>query len=62
MAVTRRELLTGGAAGAAGLIVGGVVGRGIGGGGGGGAGLGGDVQQIADARGLTADEVRKAVK
>ncbi|MDW8047594.1 MAG: cytochrome C, partial [Chloroflexota bacterium] len=64
MAVTRRELLTGGAAGAAGLIVGGVIGRTVGGGGegGGGAGLTADVQQIADSRGLSAEDVRKAVK
>jgi len=64
MAVTRRELLTGGAAGAAGLIVGGVIGRAVGGGGegGGGAGLTADVQQIADSRGLSAEDVRKAVK
>lgn len=65
MAVTRRELITGAAAGAAGLVVGGVVGKVAGddgGGGGGGSGLSGDAGDIANARGLTADDVARAVK
>src|SRR5688500_15506024 len=63
MAVTRREFISGAAAGAAGLAVGGVVGRIAGGGdngnGGGGAveGVSGDVAAIAEARGLTPDNV-----
>ena len=65
MAVTRRELITGAAAGAAGLVVGGVVGKVAGddgGGGGGSSGLSGDAGDIANARGLTADDVARAVK
>ncbi len=63
MAVTRRELIVGGAAGATGLVVGGVVGRAVGGdGGGGGAGLSGSAQEIAERRGLTQEEVAKALK
>jgi nitrous-oxide reductase len=66
VAVTRRELITGAAAGAAGLVVGGVVGKVAGddgeGGGGGSSGLAGDAGKIADARGLSADDVARAVK
>ena len=69
MAVTRREFITGAAAGAAGLAVGGVVGRvagsgdeGDGGGGGAVEGVSGDVAAIAEARGLTPDNVARAVK
>ena len=68
MAVTRREFISGAAAGAAGLAVGGVVGRIAGGGGetegGGGAvsGVSSDVNAIAEARGLTPDNVARAVK
>jgi len=66
VAVTRRELITGAAAGAAGLVVGGVVGKVAGdddgGGGGGGSGVAGDAGKIADARGLAADDVARAVK
>lgn len=64
MAVTRRELITGAAAGAAGLVVGGVVGKVASddGGGGGSSGLTGDAGKIAEARGLAADDVARAVK
>jgi len=65
VAVTRRELITGAAAGAAGLVVGGVVGKAAGddgGGGGGGSGLSGNAGDIANARGLAADDVARAVK
>ncbi|MFN8559481.1 MAG: Sec-dependent nitrous-oxide reductase [Dehalococcoidia bacterium] len=69
MAVTRRELITGAAAGGAGLVVGGVAGRALGGdgagGGGGGkasSGLSGAAQRVADQRGLAAEDVTRAVK
>jgi len=64
MAVTRRELIVGGAAGATGLVVGGVIGRTVGGGGGdgGGAGLSGSAQEIAEQRGLSQQEVAQALK
>ncbi len=57
MALTRRELLQGGAAGAAGLAIGGAVGFGIGNSGGDGddggtTSVAGDAQRIADERGF----------
>lgn len=66
MAVTRREFLSGSAAGAAGLLVGGVVGRALGDGdeaaAPGSAGLGGDLDGIAQARGLSPQEVSQAIR
>ncbi|MEX2229844.1 MAG: Sec-dependent nitrous-oxide reductase [Dehalococcoidia bacterium] len=66
MAVTRREFIGGAAAGAAGLAVGGVVGRisveGDGNGSDGVSGVTGNVGEIADARGLTPEDVTRAVK
>ncbi|PKN81112.1 MAG: cytochrome C [Chloroflexi bacterium HGW-Chloroflexi-9] len=69
MALTRREFISGTAAGAAGLVVGGVVGNIIGGGGdgetvGGGAvtGVSSDITAIAEARGLEPGDIAKAVK
>lgn len=66
MAVTRRELIQGAAAGAAGLVVGGVVGNAVGGdgegGGGGSSGLSGRAADIAKERGLSPDDVARAVK
>jgi nitrous-oxide reductase len=64
MAVTRREFISGAAAGSAGLVVGGVLGRTIGGGGGNGGDevLSGDIGEIAAARGLAPADVRRAVK
>lgn len=66
MAITRRELIQGGAAGAAGLIVGGAVGYGIGNSGGDGdggdTGLGGQAQEVIKARGLAPEDVTRAVK
>ncbi|MDO9445821.1 MAG: twin-arginine translocation signal domain-containing protein, partial [Dehalococcoidia bacterium] len=69
MALTRREFISGTAAGAAGLVVGGVVGNIIGGGGDDGAPSGGtvtnvssDITAIAEARGLEPGDIAKAVK
>lgn len=65
MAITRRELISGAAAGAAGVVVGGVAGyavRGEGEGGGGATGLSGQADDIAKARGLTPEDVTRAVK
>ncbi|HMO94650.1 MAG TPA: Sec-dependent nitrous-oxide reductase [Tepidiformaceae bacterium] len=65
MALTRRELVQGGAAGLTGLVAGGAVGFGIGnssGGDGGGSGLGGQAQQVIDARGLSPADVTRALK
>lgn len=69
MAVTRRELISGAAAGAAGLVVGGVVGSGAGSGipgaapsSGGSSGLSGKAASIAAARKLSPDDVARAVK
>ncbi|GAB4333856.1 MAG: Sec-dependent nitrous-oxide reductase [Dehalococcoidia bacterium] len=65
MAVTRRELIQGGAAGAAGLVIGGAVGYGIGSSGdgnGGDAGIGGAAQDVINARGLAPEDVTRAVK
>jgi len=68
MPLSRRELVQGAAAGGAGLVVGGVIGKAVGGGddggggGGGGAGLSGKAQEVADARGLTPEDVTRAVK
>src|SRR5690606_26393222 len=64
MAVTRREFIGGSAAGAAGLVVGGVLGKVVtdGGDGSGGGALSGNVGSIAEARGLAPDEELQAVK
>jgi nitrous-oxide reductase len=67
MAVTRRELLTGAAAGTAGLVIGGVTGKVIAGDDGGtsttpGGGGGGDVDKIAAERGLAPEDISKAVR
>src|SRR5690606_519771 len=63
MAVTRREFIAGSATGAAGLVVGGVLGKVVAGDGAGdGSSLSGDVGSVAEARGLTPDEVMQAVK
>ena len=64
MAINRRELLTGAAAGTAGLVIGGVVGKVASGDGdgGGGASLSGDIDAIAQERGLAPDDVTRAVK
>ena len=66
MAITRRELIQGAAVGGAGLVVGGVVGKVAlgddGGGGGGASGLSGQAQKVADERGLSPDDVTRAVK
>ena len=64
MAVTRRELITGAAAGAAGLAIGGVTGKLVaddGGSGGSNGGGGGDNGDIVAERGLTPDDVRHAL-
>ena len=56
MALTRRELVQGGAAGLTGLVAGGAVGFGIGNSsgddGGGSSGLGGNAQDVINARAL----------
>lgn len=66
MAISRRELLQGSAAGAAGLVIGGAVGYGIGDGGDGDGGattsVAGDAQKIADERGFSPDDVSHALK
>ena len=65
MAVSRREFISGSAAGAAGLVVGGVLGKVVaddGDGGSGGATASGDVGKVAEARGLTPDDALRAVK
>ncbi|MCA9830320.1 MAG: Sec-dependent nitrous-oxide reductase [Dehalococcoidia bacterium] len=66
MAITRRELIQGATVGGAGLVVGGVVGKvALGddsGGGGGASGLSGQAQKVADERGLSPDDVTRAVK
>jgi nitrous-oxide reductase len=63
MAINRRELIAGAAAGTAGLVVGGVVGKvASDDGGGGGPALGGDIGEIAKERGLSPDDVTRAVK
>ncbi len=67
MSITRRELIQAAAAGSAGLVVGGVVGKvALGdsdsGGGGGASGLSGQAQQVATDRNLTAEDVTRAVK
>lgn len=65
MALTRRQLLSHTAVGAAGLAVGGVAGKAISGDGGGSNGsttLTGDAQQIASVRGLAAEDVTRAVQ
>jgi nitrous-oxide reductase len=69
MAVTRRELIQGAAAGTAGLVVGGVVGRGTAGGGtglvpasGGSSGLSGKAASIVSERKLSPDDTARAVK
>jgi len=65
MSINRRELITGAAAGTAGLVVGGVVGKVAGGdgdGNGGGPSLSGDINDIARERGLAPDDVTRAVK
>ncbi len=65
MALTRRELLQSAAAGAAGLAIGGVVGKtvaGDGGNGGGPSGLSGDADAIAAQRGLAPEDVTRAVQ
>ena len=64
MPINRRELIRGAAVGAAGLAVGGVVGRALapdGDGGGGASGISGRAGDIADARGLSPDDVAHAV-
>ena len=65
MAVNRRRFIQTAAAGGAGLVVGGVAGKAIGGGGGGskkvGTGLSGNAGAIATARGLSAEDVNRAV-
>ena len=67
MPITRRELITGAAAGAGGLVIGGVTGSLIGGGddGGGGGGetsLSGQAAKVAEERKLSPDDVTRAVK
>lgn len=67
MPITRRELITGAAAGAGGLVIGGVTGSLIGGGdgdggGGGSTGLSGKANEVALARKLSPDDVTRAVK
>ncbi len=66
MPVTRRELITGAAAGATGLVVGGVLGNTLGGDGGGGgggdSGLAGQAKDVAKARDLNSENVTRAVK
>ncbi len=68
MAVTRREFIGGAAGGVAGLAVGGVIGRIAGDGGDSGSttgavsGVSSDVSAIAEARGLSPDNVARAVK
>jgi len=65
MAITRRELIQGGAAGAVGLIAGGTVGYGIGAGSdddGGSSGLGGQAQDVINARSLAPEDVTRALK
>ncbi len=65
MALTRRELVQGGAAGLTGLVAGGAVGFGIGNssdGDGGSSGLGGNAQDVIDRRGLAPADVTRALK
>lgn len=66
MALTRRELVQGGAAGLTGLVAGGAVGFGIGNssddGGGGSSGLGGNAQDVINARALAPEDVTRALK
>jgi nitrous-oxide reductase len=65
MAISRRELLQGGAAGAAGLIVGGAVGYGAGNSSGdsdGGSGLSGQAGDVINARALSPEDVTRALK
>lgn len=66
MAVTRRELIAGAVTGAGGLAVGGVIGRIAGGDGGGESGSGirlsANIDAIAKARGLTPEDVSRAVR
>lgn len=66
MALSRRELLQGGAVGAAGLVIGSAVGFGIGDNGGGESdgllSIAGDARKIAEDRGFTPDDVSHALK
>jgi nitrous-oxide reductase len=65
MPITRRELITGAAAGAGGLVIGGVAGSllaGDGDGGGGSSGLSGQANKVATERGLKPEDVTRAVK
>ncbi|MCK9485155.1 MAG: Sec-dependent nitrous-oxide reductase [Dehalococcoidia bacterium] len=65
MAVTRREFIAGSATGAAGLVVGGVLGKTLsdeGDGASGPSGLTGDANSVAEARGLSPAEVVQALK
>ena len=65
MAVSRREFISGSAAGAAGLVVGGVLGKVVaddGDDGSGGSVAAGDVGKVAEARGLTPGDTLRAVK
>ncbi|MCC6236699.1 MAG: Sec-dependent nitrous-oxide reductase [Dehalococcoidia bacterium] len=70
MPLTRRELIQNAAVGAAGLAVGGVIGKTVGGGGeegastsaGQGAGLSGQASQVADQRKLAPEDVTRALK
>lgn len=65
MAVTRREFIAGSATGAAGLVVGGVLGKTLGGdgdGASGASGVTGNANDVAEARGLSPAEVVQALK
>ncbi|HMS58123.1 MAG TPA: Sec-dependent nitrous-oxide reductase [Tepidiformaceae bacterium] len=68
MPISRRELLTGAAAGAGGLVIGGVTGAVIGGGGddnggaGAATGLGGQADSVVKARSLKPEDVTRALK
>ncbi|MCC7363358.1 MAG: Sec-dependent nitrous-oxide reductase [Dehalococcoidia bacterium] len=70
MAISRRELITGAAAGAGGLVIGGVTGGligssgedGDGGGGGASTGLGGQADAVAKERNLAPEDVTRALK
>lgn len=67
MPITRRELLSGAAVGAGGLVIGGVAGGLIAGGdddggGGGGSGLSGQANDVAKERNLSPEDVTRAVK
>lgn len=69
MSITRRELIQGGAAGAAGLVLGGAAGYGLGSGNGGDgngsggpSGVGGDAQTVINARAIAPDDVVRALK